>query len=130
MDIIGFPFSFEGLKKMEPHEFQHWACDKMQAKNTNPSGNKSASGPDKGVDGISSDVSSSPIQVTQRTAGEDVIKKFYTTLDKDDNKRGYVIAFDFSSGAKELAAELKNKKGIDIKLITVEELMKKGILRI
>lgn len=129
IDILGFPFSLEGLRKMEPHEFQHWVCDKMLAKNTNPSGNKAPSGPDSGIDGIintpfSPKCNNSPIQVKQKTAGEDDIKKFYATLDEHNKKMGFIVAFDFSSGVKELASKYKINKNIEIVLVKVEDLYK------
>ncbi len=41
-------------------------------------------------------------------------------------ERGYIVAFSFGKGAYEEAAALKKREGMEIVLLTVEELLSKG----
>ncbi len=43
----------------------------------------------------------------------------------DRNEKGFIVAFSFSKGSYEEVARIKNKKELEIKLITIEELLNK-----
>lgn len=134
-DIIGLPSTMDDLKKMNPWEFQQWACDKMQARNLKPKG-----GSDGGIDGIISMTSRSifdddkvvknkyngcPIQVKQsESVGRPVIDNFKSAIEREGKNYGFVIAFSFAKPTYEEVARLKNEGSINIKLLTAEELCK------
>jgi hypothetical protein len=66
------------------------------------------------------------IQVKQSDGvGRNVVDNFETALKRAGYKKGYIVAFSFSSGAYEEVARIKNKGELEIKLITVEELLTK-----
>ena len=66
------------------------------------------------------------IQVKQSDGvGRNVVDNFETALKRAGYKKGYIVAFSFSKGAYEEVARIKNKEGLEIKLITVEELLTK-----
>lgn len=115
---------------MEPHKFQQWVCDKMLAENTSPSPDK-PSGVDGGKDGI---VRTTDLRVPKpyrgayievkrsEGVGDDVIKKFYTTLVMDKVSKGFIIGFSFTSPAVKSANELKRNHGKDIELVKAGDL--------
>jgi DNA modification methylase len=88
---------------------------------------------DLGLDGKTLD--NVPIQVKRSDGiGRNVIDNFHSAIqrydkalyekNKKENKEvGFIIAFSFGKGAIEEVARLKNKEGITIKLITVEEII-------
>jgi len=123
-EVIGLPTTVEEVRKLEPFEFQNWVViDKMRA---NASRKKVG---DMGLDGYyprSILTEEAGIQVKQSDGvGRNVIDNFETALKRAGYKKGYIVAFSFSSGAYEEVARIKNKGELDIKLITVEELLTK-----
>ncbi len=120
---IGMPTTIKELKELKPFEFQNWVIDEMRA---NQSRKKVG---DMGLDGYypkSVLTESAGIQVKQSDGvGRNVVDNFETALKRAKYKKGYIIAFSFSKGAYEEVARAKNKEGLDIKLITVEELLSK-----
>ena len=107
-----------------PFEFQNWVViDKMRA---NLSRKKVG---DMGLDGYyprSVLTEEAGIQVKQSEGvGRNVVDNFETALKRQNYKKGYIVAFSFSKGAYEEVARIKNKEGLEIKLITVEELLTK-----
>jgi DNA modification methylase len=105
------------LLKYPPFEFQNWVCEKVGGR---ISQRKSG---DMGIDGWTLDMT--PIQVKQsESIGRNPIDNFQTAIRRVNKKRGLFIAFSFGKGAYEEVARAKND-GIEIQLITVEELLKK-----
>jgi len=122
--VIGMPNTVEEVKKLEPFEFQNWVViDKMRA---NLSRKKVG---DMGLDGYyprSVLTEEAGIQVKQsERVGRNVVDNFETALKRADYKKGYIVAFSFSKGAYEEVARIKNKEGLEIKLITVKDLLEK-----
>lgn len=76
-----------------------------------------------GIDGwIELDV---PTQVKQsENVGRVTVDKFETAIRIYNKKRGVIIAFSYTKDAHEEVARAKNEEGIDIKLKTVEEILK------
>jgi len=123
-EVIGLPTTVEEVRKLEPFEFQNWVViDKMRA---NASRKKAG---DMGLDGYyprSILTEEAGIQVKQSDGvGRNVIDNFETALKRAGYKKGYIVAFSFSSGAYEEVARIKNKGELEIKLITVKELLTK-----
>ena len=123
-EIIGMPTTIEEVKKLEPFEFQNWVViDKMRV-----SASRKKVG-DMGLDGYyNRSVLTEPagIQVKQSEGvGRNVVDNFETALKRADYKKGYIVAFSFSKGAYEEVARIKNKEGLEIKLITVRDLLEK-----
>ena len=117
LQIIGLPRSIEELKKIVPFEFQNWVFEKLHDR-VNP---KKVG--DMGIDGyVDLDV---PTQVKQSEGvGRNVVDNFETAIRRIGKKKGVIVAFSFGSGAYEEVARVKNQEFIDIKLKTVEEILK------
>ena len=76
-----------------------------------------------GIDGFSF-MLHEPIQVKQSpNVGRPTVDSFETAIDRTGKKVGYIVAFSFSRGAFEEAARSKKEKGVEIRLVTVEELL-------
>ncbi len=123
-EVIGMPTTIEEVKKLEPFEFQNWVViDKMRA---NASRKKVG---DMGLDGYyprSVLTEEAGIQVKQSDkVGRNVIDNFETALKRANYKKGYIVAFSFTKGAYEEVARIKNKKELEIRLITVKDLLEK-----
>jgi hypothetical protein len=123
-EVIGMPTTVEEVRKLEPFEFQNWVViDRMRA---NASRKKVG---DMGLDGYyprSILTEEAGIQVKQSDGvGRNVIDNFETALKRAGYKKGYIVAFSFTTGAYEEVARIKNKGELEIKLITVEELLTK-----
>ncbi|HEV2138578.1 MAG TPA: DNA methyltransferase [Nitrososphaerales archaeon] len=114
---IGLPRSVEQLRALEPFEFQNWVFEKLHGR-VNP--RKTG---DFGIDGwVELDV---PCQVKQSDdIGRNVVDNFETAIQRQDKDRGVIVAFSFGSGAYEEVARAKNNMNLDIKLKTVEEILK------
>lgn len=128
-DSTGMPTTISALKKLEPFEFQNWVINEMQAKQSK---RLVANG---GLDGHvekSLYSESAGIQVKQsEKVGRNVVDNFETALQRKDYKKGYVVGFSFTKGAREEVARVKEKNGLYIKLIKVEDILKRkpGILK-
>jgi len=128
-DSTGMPTTISALKKLEPFEFQNWVINEMQAKQSK---RFVANG---GLDGYvekSLYSESAGIQVKQsEKVGRNVVDNFETALQRKDYKKGYVVGFSFTKGAREEVARVKEKNGLYIKLIKVEDILKRkpGILK-
>jgi len=123
-EVIGMPTTVEEVRKLEPFEFQNWVViDKMRA---NASRKKVG---DMGLDGYypkSILTEEAGIQVKQSDGvGRNVVDNFETALKRAGYKKGYIVAFSFGKGAYEEVARIKNKEGLEIKLITVKDLLEK-----
>ena len=128
-DSIGMPTTVTELKSLEPFEFQNWVINEMQAKQSK------RTVADGGLDGhIDRSLYSEEagIQVKQsENVGRNIVDNFETALERKKYKKGYIVGFGFTKGAHEEAARVKEEKGLYIKLITVEDLLKRkpGLLK-
>jgi hypothetical protein len=123
-EVSGMPTTEEEVRKLEPFEFQNWVViDKMRA---NASRKKVG---DMGLDGYypkSILTEEAGIQVKQSDGvGRNVVDNFETALKRAGYKKGYIVAFSFTKDAYEEVARIKNKGDLEIKLITIKELLEK-----
>lgn len=125
MTVIGMPKKVEDLKKFKPGEFQNWVIKEMHG-----AASPRASG-DMGIDGFSF-IEHHPIQVKQSEGiGRNVVDNFETALRRHYGPnvrpmKGYIVAFSFGKGVYEEVARVK-KEGIEIKLVTVQDILDKKI---
>lgn len=56
--------------------------------------------------------------------GRNVVDNFETAIQRFGKDRGVIVAFSFGKGSYEEAARAKNDMNLDIKLKTVEEILK------
>ncbi len=119
-DTIGMPTTLSELKALEPFEFQNWVVNEMRAKQS-----KKLVG-DMGLNGYYDKTiftEEAGIQVKQsEKVGRNVVDNFETALKRAEYKIGFIIAFSFTKGSHEEIARVKGK-GLDIKLIRVEDLL-------
>jgi DNA modification methylase len=109
------------LRKLTWREFQTWAVGAVQGKH---SPRKVA---DMGIDGFTF-LENHPIQVKQTEAiGRPVVDNFVGVLEREKDKRGVIIGFNFTKGAFKEVARLKREQGKDIELITCKQLIKEEI---
>jgi hypothetical protein len=65
------------------------------------------------------------VQVKQsEDVGRNVIDNFETAIRRVNKVRGVIVALSFGKGAHEEVARVKNEEMIDIRLKTVEEILK------
>jgi len=120
VESIGLPTTVAELRALKPFEFQNWVIRERFNGAIGPKGG------DKGIDGYSF-MLHEPIQVKQSDhIGRNVIDNFLAAMRRTTKSCGYIVAFSFGKGAHEEAARLKGKEGIEIILLTVEELLSKG----
>ncbi|MFZ3166390.1 MAG: DNA methyltransferase [Candidatus Methanoperedens sp.] len=126
-DIYGLPVSEADLKKMTPHKFQQWICDKMGAINTSKNSTK-ASGGDGGKDGIvhhrdSGIYRGALLQVKQsESVGRNVVDNLIATMMREKEDSGIVVGFSFTSGSIGEVARLKREDNKNILLIEAKDL--------
>jgi hypothetical protein len=66
-----------------------------------------------------------PIQVKRSDhVGRNVVDKFETAVKRDGSTTGWIVAFSFTKDAREEAARARWHEKLDIKLVTVAELLK------
>lgn len=115
--VFGMPKTIEELRALQPFEFQNWVVQKLGAR---VSERKIG---DMGIDGFTFDLK--PIQVKQSdNVGRNVVDNFETAMRRVKSRRGIIVAFSFSKGAYEEVARAKLQEGLEIELMTVEELSK------
>ncbi len=115
--LVGMPVSEEQLRALKPFEFQNWVIQRF---NGTHSPRKSG---DMGIDGYSF-FEHLPIQVKQsQSVGRNVVDNFETAVERGGKEKGYIVAFSFTRGAHEEAAAAKARKGIDILLVSVADLL-------
>ncbi len=113
--------SVEELRGLTWQEFQNWAVDAIQGRH---SPRKVA---DMGIDGFTF-MEHHPIQVKQMDAvGRPVIDNFVGVLDRQKDRRGIIIAFDFTKGAIGEVARLQREDKLDIELISCKQLIEEEI---
>jgi DNA modification methylase len=117
--IIGMPKTLEEIKALQPFEFQNWVFEKLHGR-VNP---KKIG--DYGIDGwVELDI---PTQVKQSEGiGRNVVDNFETAIRRMGKSKGLIIALSFGKGAYEEVARVKNEEGLEIKLKTVEEILKES----
>jgi DNA modification methylase len=115
--MIGLPKTVEDLRALQPFEFQNWVFEKLHGR-VNP-----RKVGDYGIDGwIELDV---PTQVKQsEDVGRNVVDNFETAIRRMKKTKGVIVALSFGKGAYEEVARVKNEEGLEIKLKTVEEILK------
>ncbi|MGH7867641.1 MAG: restriction endonuclease, partial [Candidatus Dormibacteraceae bacterium] len=115
--VIGLPVTIDELRRLKPFEFQNWVIQKFWGTH---SPRKSG---DMGIDGYSFMVND-PIQVKQSDhVGRNIVDNFETAVQRAGKNKGYVVAFSFTRGAYEEVARAHWEIKIDIRLVTVEELI-------
>jgi DNA modification methylase len=117
--IVGLPRTVAELQAIQPFEFQNWVFEKLHGR-VNP--RKTG---DMGIDGwIELDV---PTQVKQsENVGRVDVDKFETAIRRYGKNRGVIIAFSYTRDAYEEVARVKNEEMIEIRLKTVEEILKES----
>jgi len=123
-EVAGMPTTEEEVRKLEPFEFQNWVViDRMRANATRKKVG------DMGLDGyLTKNLyhDETGIQVKQSDGvGRNVVDNFETALKRAKYKNGYIVAFSFSKGAYEEVARARSKEGLNIKLITIKDLLEK-----
>jgi hypothetical protein len=79
---------------------------------------------DMGIDGYSDE--GYPIQVKQSdNVGRNIVDNFETAMRRKGAKKGILVAFSFGKGAYEEMARAKRQEGLEIKPVTVNELLRK-----
>lgn len=120
VEVIGLPQTIEELKKIHHFEFQNWVFDRLYGR-VNP--RKTG---DLGIDGwIELDI---PTQVKQYDrVGRVEVDKLETAIERfygyHDGTRGVLIGFSFTRDAHDEVARAKLKKKMEIRLMTVKEIL-------
>jgi DNA modification methylase len=139
-DVIDYPFTEEQLKALTPIEFENWVRGRIQA--TKPR-------KDEGIDAITEDginffpynIKRIAVQIKQQYGvGRAIVQKLRGDIEEHkeeyhiSDKYGVIVAFSFSKDAVNHCAKFRLQYGIDIKLLTVDELVtykiKQGLYRI
>jgi DNA modification methylase len=116
--MVGMPTSIDDLRALKPFEFQNWVIDRINGIQT---ARKSG---DMGVDGWTFFLHE-PVQIKQsERIGRDVVDTFETAVSREGKKRGFLIAFGFTSGSHEECSRAR-RSGIDIQLVTVADLLER-----
>ncbi len=140
--VRDLPWSEEKLRALPPFEFENWAVIALGG-----IPNKAQVG-DMGIDGRIFPVGATPerrgeatgdlpfmddwypIQVTQKDkAGRPDIDQFETAMERADRKKGFFVAFDFSSDALTEIDRFFRKKGKVIVPLTVREILEETIAK-
>jgi len=115
-NVVGMPLTEDDLRKLQPFEFQNWIVKRLMGR---VSSRKSS---DMGIDGYTFE--GYPIQVKQSDdIGRNVIDNFETAIRRRKKTKGLIVAFSFGKGAYEEIARTKLHDGVEIKAVTVKELM-------
>lgn len=124
-NVIGMPKKIEDVKDYKPFDFQYWIINEIYGY---PSPRKVG---DMGIDGLTF-LEHRPIQVKQSEhVGRNVVDNFETAIRRyckgSKEMKGYILAFSFTKGAYEEIARVK-KEGIEIKLVTVQDVLDKKFI--
>jgi len=115
-NLVGMPMSENDLRKLPPFEFQNWVVQRFFGR---VSSRKSS---DMGIDGYTFE--GYPIQVKQSDdIGRNVVDNFETAMRRRKAKNGIIVAFSFGKGAYEEIARAKLHDALEIKAVTVKELI-------
>lgn len=116
--VVGAPETEEALRELKPFEFQNWVIQKFVGTH---SPRKSG---DMGIDGYSF-MMNNPIQVKRSDkVGRNVVDNFETAMRRGHHTIGYIVAFSFTRGSREEAARARWSDGLEIRLVTVKELLR------
>ena len=116
-EVVGMVQTIDQLRHLDPFEFQNWAINAVQGRHST---RKIA---DLGIDGFTF-LENHPIQVKRMDdVGRPVIDNFVGVLEREKDKKGMVIAFSFTRGAIGEVARLRRESGIEIQLLTCDQLM-------
>lgn len=119
--VIGLPETQEQLRELKPFEFQNWVIQKFVGTH---SPRKSG---DMGIDGYSFMIGN-PIQVKRSDkVGRNVVDNFETAMRRGGHDTGYIVAFSFTRNAFEEAARARWNDGLEVRLVTVEELLRPSL---
>ena len=111
------------LAANDPFKFQSVCCSKIGAEVTLKKSD------DHGRDGITKD--GDPVQVKgSDKVGRGKLQQFVGTIKEFNRKAGVFIAFSFARSAYEYASTIKRNDGIDIKLMSVNDLPRVATLNI
>jgi hypothetical protein len=106
----------EGLRKLPPSEFQNRVVERLFGRVSSQKDSY------MGIDGYT--VEGYPIQVKQSDdIGRNVIDSFATAMGRSRAKNGIIVAFSFGRGAYEGIVRAKLHYGLEIKTVTVKELI-------
>ena len=116
--LVGLPSTVESLRNLKPFEFQNWVIQQFYGV-----GSTRKSG-DMGIDGYTF-LTHDPIQVKRsEKVGRNVVDNFETAVKRDGSTAGWIVAFSFTKDAREEAARARWHEKLEIKLVTVEQLLK------
>jgi len=115
VNIVGMPATRAELRAMDPFEFQNWAVSTLFGIHT-----PSRVG-DRGIDGFTGWLQT-PIQVKQQEhVGRPTVQQFRGSIAV--KKKGVMVSLGYTKGAHEEAARLKNEEGIEVVLLTAEDIL-------
>jgi len=133
--VIGLPRTIEELRRLPPYEFENWAIIELGG-----TPNRAKVG-DMGIDGRLYPVSSIPhrrdtsdqlafmdvwfpIQVKQKEkAGRPDIDAFEAVMVRENRRKGFFVAFDFTLDAAREVRRFLRSEGREIELVTVKSLL-------
>ena len=119
---IGLPEDVDSLYALKPFEFQNWAIRKFFGTHSPRKSN------DLGIDGYSFLVGN-PIQVKRSyDVGRNIVDNFETAMRRGGHDTGYIVGFTFTRNAREEVARARVQDGLDIRLITVKQLLDEASL--
>ncbi len=114
--IIGLPMTYDELKAIAPFEFQNWVVQKLGGRVAERKVG------DYGIDGY--DLGGFPVQVKQsERVGRNVVDNFETAMRRFKKDRGTIVGLSFGKGAYGEAARAKNQEGLEITLLTLNDLL-------
>lgn len=116
-NIEGMPNTEDKLRQLHHFEFQNWVIKSI---NGTHSSRKTG---DMGIDGYWW-FTMEPVQVKQSDhVGRNVVDNFETAIRREGHDSGYIVAFSFTKGAREEVARVKREDGLNIRLVTVKEVL-------
>jgi hypothetical protein len=105
------------LRKLPSNEFQNWVIQKLLGKASSPRDSRI------GIDAYTAD--GYPIQIMQSdNIDRNVIEKFASVMGRIKAKKGIMVAFSFSDDVYRGIARAKINYQIEIKCLTINELIK------
>lgn len=114
---VGLPEDPQSLYELRPFEFQNWVIRRFFGTHSPRKSN------DMGIDGYSFLVGN-PIQVKRSyDVGRNVVDNFETAMRRGGHDTGYIVGFSFTRNAREEVARARVQDDLDIRLITVEQLL-------
>lgn len=120
--VYGLKRTIDELRREDPLRFQEWVIWRIggirQSRQTG----------DLGIDGYSF-FDRYPIQIKRSDGvGRKVVDEFEAAVEREGKRKGYIVAFSFTSGAVEEAARVKRQRGLEIVLVKVADVVRWGEL--